>query len=89
MKRMEHAVFAESVSPPFWACFASGRREQSREKIRHRAEAFINETGPDNIVSVAEHVPTFGPFSLVVWRYRELPDTDTPVIRAFAEKQNV
>jgi hypothetical protein len=89
MKRIEHAVFAESVSPPFWACFASAPREGSREKIRRRAEDFINETGPDNIVTVIEHAPTFGTFSLVVWRYRELPDTDTSVIRAFPENHHM
>jgi hypothetical protein len=88
MKRIEHVVVAESASPPFWACFASERRERRLKKIRQRAEAFINETDPEDIVSVAEHAPTFGLFSVVVWRLREAPDTDTPVIRASAENQN-
>jgi hypothetical protein len=90
MKRIEHTLFEESATPTFWASiFASAGRERSRKKIRQRAEDFINETGPQNIVSIVEHTPTFGPFSLMVWWYREVPDADTPVIRASAQNQNV
>jgi hypothetical protein len=89
MKRIEHSVFTESVTPPFWACFASERRERRLKKIRQRAEAFIDETDAEDIVSVAEHAPTFGLFSVVVWWYRKVPDTDTPVIRASVEHQGV
>jgi hypothetical protein len=88
MKRIEHAVFAESATPPFWACFAGARRERRLKKIRERAGDLINEVGAENIVSVTEHAPTFGPFSVVVWWNHELPDTDTPVIRAALENQN-
>jgi hypothetical protein len=90
MKRIEHTVFSEPESRrrPFWALFFPvGGQERTRERLRRQAEAFINETGPGNLVSVIEHAPDFGPFSVVVWRYREVPD-DTPVIRASAAEQN-
>jgi hypothetical protein len=90
VKRIEHTLFEESATPTFLASiFASLRRERSRKKIRQRAEDFINETGPEYIVSIVEHTPSFGSFSLVVWWYREVPDVDTPVIRASAQNQNV
>jgi len=81
-------VFSESVAYPIWVWNGSARRERSRERIRYRAEAFINEIGVDNVVSVAEHAPTFGSFSVVVWWYREYADIDTPVIRATDETQH-
>jgi hypothetical protein len=62
--------------------------KRKRERIRWQAENFINETGAENIVSVTEHAPTLGRFSVVVWWYHELPDTDTPVIRASAQYPN-
>ena len=92
MKRIEHTVFAEpeSLRSPFWALlFPPTAVEHKREKIRRRVEAFIDETGAENVVSVTEHASTLGPFSVVVWWYRELPDTDTPVIRASAENQSL
>jgi hypothetical protein len=87
MKRIEHTVFTESVTPTLWACFASARREPRLKKIRDRAEDFINEAGLENIVSVTEHAPTFGRFSVVVWWLHEVADTDTLVIRASAHDQ--
>lgn len=87
MKRIAHAVFTESVRPPIWACFASERRERRLKKIRQQAEAFINEIAPEELVSIAEHAPTFGLFSIAVWWLQEVPDADTPVIRALAEKR--
>ena len=91
MKRIEHAVFAEPESArirsPFWALiFPPTDREGKRERIRRQAESFINETGAENIVAVTEHGPAFGPFSVVVWWYHEVPDTDAPVIRPFVEQ---
>jgi hypothetical protein len=62
--------------------------ERKRERIRRQAEAFINETGPQKVASVTEHAPTLGPFSVVVWWYREVSETDTLVIRASPENQN-
>jgi hypothetical protein len=90
MKQIEHTSFAEPdsarIRSPFWALFFPPTdRERNRERIRRQAESFINETGAENIVSVTEHAPTLGPFSIVVWWHHELPDTDTPVIRAFEE----
>jgi hypothetical protein len=90
VKRIEHTVFAEPESLrfrfPIWALlFRPIGGERKRERIRGQAEAFINETGAERIVSITEHAPTLGPFSVVVWWYHEVPDTDTPVIRAFAE----
>jgi hypothetical protein len=91
MKRIEHTVFAEPETRihPFWALFfATTGEEKKRERIRRQAETFIDETGLDNIVSVIEHAPVFGPFSVVVWWYRELPDADTSVIRASGGRLN-
>jgi hypothetical protein len=92
VKRIEHTVFAEPelVRSPLRALmFPPKGGERKRERIRQQAETFINETGADKIVSVAEHAPTLGPFSVVVWWCRELPDTETPVVRASAENQSV
>jgi hypothetical protein len=93
LKRIEHTVFVEpdsaKIRSPFWALFFPPTDgERNRERIRRQAEAFINETGAENIVSVAEHSPTLGPFSVVVWWCHEVPDTDTPVIRATAQDPN-
>jgi hypothetical protein len=45
-----------------------------RDRVRDQAEAFINEVaGVDNVVTVAEHAMTFGPFSVVVWYRDESP----------------
>ncbi len=90
MKRIGHTVFAEPESLrfrfPIWALlFRPIGGERKRERIRRQAVAFINETGAERIVSVTEHGPTLGPFSVVVWWYHELSDIDTPVIRAFEE----
>jgi hypothetical protein len=88
MKSIQHKVFLESVAYPIWAWNASARRERSRKRVRQRVEAFINEIGVDKVVSVTEHAGTFGPFSVVVWWYREFTDADTPVVRASDENQN-
>jgi len=93
VKRIEHTVFAEPESfrfrSPFWALlFPRTGGERKRERIRRQAEAFINETGAEKVVSVAEHAPTLGPFSVVVWWYHEVPEIETPVIRASAQDQN-
>jgi hypothetical protein len=90
VKRIEHTVFAEPESvrfrSPFWALiFPPPDHECKRERIRRQAEAFINATGAENVVSLTEHAPTLGSFSVVVWWYHEVPDTGTPVIRAFEE----
>lgn len=90
MKRIEHTVFAEAESLRFkfliWALlFPPIAGERKHERIRRQAVAFINETGAENVISVVDHAPTLGPFSVVVWWHHEVPDSDTPVIRAFAE----
>lgn len=85
MKVMQHSVFAEPTGFPLLAIFSSGfsvRRERDRGKIRQRAEAFINEIGVENVVSVSEHASTLGPFSIVVWWKREMPEGEALVIRA-------
>jgi hypothetical protein len=91
MKVIQHSVFAESSEWPILSIFASGvaaRRARGRERIRERAEAFINEIGIQSVVSVSEHASTLGPFSVVVWWYRELPpDTETLVIRPSDESK--
>jgi hypothetical protein len=66
----------------------TGGRERKREKIRQRAEGFINEICAGDIVSISEHASTFAPFSVAVWWFQEVPD-DAPVIRASEENQNV
>jgi hypothetical protein len=47
--------------------FAHPQHEKDRERLRQRAEDFINEIGAANVVSLIEHEPRFGPFSVVVW----------------------
>jgi alpha-D-ribose 1-methylphosphonate 5-triphosphate diphosphatase PhnM len=85
MKVIRHKVFTESTVYPIWSWNAHARRERKRESIRQRAEEFINEIGVDNVVSVTEHAPTLGPFSVVVW-YREIINTDELVVRASDDK---
>jgi len=86
VKRIEHNVFFEPVTlPMWWGLNAQSRRERSREKVRNRAEAFINEIGADKVISVSEHGPTFGRFSVSVWWYREFSEADTLVLRATEE----
>ena len=88
MKAIQHTVFAESTTYSIWSILASNlaaRRERDRERIRQRAQAFINEIGVASVVSVSEHASTLGPFSVVVWWYREVPDTETLVVRASGE----
>lgn len=90
MKILQHSVFAEPTGFPFLAIFSSSfsvQRERERGKIRQRAEAFINEIGVENVVSVSEHASTLGPFSIVVWWKREMPDGETLVIRASDESE--
>jgi hypothetical protein len=85
MKIVQHSVFSESRGYPIWSIFSSKfsvQRERNREKIRQRVETFINEIGVESVVSITECASTLGPFSVVVWWYRELPDTETLVIRA-------
>jgi len=88
MKRIQHKVFVESKVYPIWCTNARERRERSRERIRQHAEAFINEIGVDNIVSVTENAPTLGPFSVVVWWYREFTNAEALVVRATDEQQS-
>ena len=87
MKHIQHKTFVESKCYPIWCTNAHKGRERSRERIRQQAEAFINEIGADNVVSVTEHAPTLGPFSVVVWWHREFTDSDALVVRATDEKQ--
>ena len=78
---MRHSVFVEPKVCPVWCWNAQARRARSREKVRARAEAFINEIGADTVVSITEQAPLLGPFSVVVW-YRELTDDGGLVVRA-------
>jgi hypothetical protein len=64
---MRHKAF---VGPTFYWNFRS--LNANREVIREQAEAFINLIGAENVVSVAEHAMSIGPFSVAVW-YREPP----------------
>lgn len=88
MRTIVHKTFEERVSYPVWAWNASGRRERSRERIRAAAEAFINEIGVDHIVSIDEHAPLMGPFSVVVWWQREFAEAGDLVIRASEESRD-
>ena len=40
---------------------------QNRERIRAQAEAFVDEIGAENVVSVVEHAAFLGGFTVVVW----------------------
>jgi hypothetical protein len=88
MKSIQHKAFVESKACPIWCTNARAHRERNRERIRQQAEAFINEIGADNVLSVTEHAPTLGPFSVVVWWYREFTNADALVVRATDEKQS-
>ena len=88
MKSIQHNAFVESAVYPIWSWNARARRERNRERIRQRAEAFISEIGVDNVVSVTEHAPTLGPFSVVVWWYREFTESDALVVRATDQKES-
>ena len=92
MKIMEHSVFAEpGIGYPIglilFPTLLAARREQNRESVRKKVEAFINEIGVESVVSITEHASTLGPFSITVWWYRDLPDmpekpaTEAQVIR--------
>jgi hypothetical protein len=90
MKVIQHSVFAESRGYSLGSIFSSSfpvLRERNREKIRQQVDAFINEIGVENVVSVSEHASTLGPFSVVVWWYREVPEGETLVIRASDESE--
>jgi hypothetical protein len=87
MKSVQHKAFVESAVYSIWSWNARARREQNRERVRQRAEVFINEIGVEKVVSVTEHAPIIGPFSVVVWWYREFTDSDTLVVRATDEKK--
>ena len=90
MKVIQHNVFAESRGYPLASILSprfSVGRERNREKIRQRAEAFINEIGVEKVISVSEHASTLGPFSVVVWWYREVPEGEPLVIRASDESE--
>ena len=84
---MRHSAFIEPRVYPIWCWNARTLRERSHGKIRERAEAFINEIGADSVISVTEHAPIFGPFSVVVW-YRELTDDGQLVGRAADENRS-
>ena len=87
MKSIQHKAFVESVVYPIWSWGARARRERNRERVRQQAETFMNEIGVENVVSITEHASTFGPFSIVVWWFREFSESDTLVVRASDEKQ--
>jgi hypothetical protein len=61
-KLMRHKAF---VGPTMY--WNARPLNENRERIRDQAEAFINEIGAENVVSVTEHAMTMGPFSVVVW----------------------
>jgi hypothetical protein len=85
MKRIRHTVFTNSVRYPLWGWKADPQREKGQERLRQRAEDFINEIGAANVVSLIEHEPRFGPFSVVVWWLEESPEDQDLVIRAADE----
>src|SRR5437016_2603934 len=62
MATLRHKTF---VGPTFY--FQGGSLNENREVIRSQAEAFVNRIGSENVVSVAEHAMSWGPFSVVVW----------------------
>ena len=82
MKRIRHSKFISSETYPLLGWRMGARREKGRERIRRQAEDFINEIGPSNVVSVIEHEPLFGQFSVVVWWLEEVPEGEPMVIRA-------
>ncbi len=70
---MRHKSF---VSPTTYWNFRS--LNENRENIRAQAEDFINTIGVENVVSVAEHAMSTGPFSVVVWYRAEEAAPDEP-----------
>jgi hypothetical protein len=88
MKSIAHTVFVEPRVYRIWGVDAHVHRERNREKTRLRAEAFINEIGVDNVLSIAEHASSFEPFSIVIWWRREFTVSDALVIRATGEQQS-
>jgi hypothetical protein len=82
VKQIRHTAFKSSITYPLWAWNAGAQREKDRERSRQRAEDFINEIGASNVVSLIEHEPLFGYFSVSVWWLQELPEGETLVIRA-------
>jgi hypothetical protein len=92
MKRIRHTVFTKSFQyPPFWVGGreANPQHEKYRERIRQQAEDFINEIGAANVVSLIEHEPRFGPFSVVVWWLEKSPEGQDLVIRAADDHDRV
>ncbi len=85
MKRIRHSVFTKSIRYPLLGWKADPQHEKAREQLRQRAEDFINEIGAANVVSLIEHEPRFGPFSVVVWWLEESPEGRDLVIRAADE----
>ena len=86
MKRIRHTVFSKSLWCPLWGWKANPKHEKDRERLRQQAEDFINEIGAGNVVSLIEHEPRFGPFSVVVWWLEESPEGKDLVIRAADER---
>jgi hypothetical protein len=84
MKRIRHSVFTKSVRYLFWGWKSGTQREKDRQRLRQQAEDFTNEIGVDNVVSLIEHEPLLGQFSVVVWWLEELPKEEDLVIRASA-----
>ena len=82
MKRIRHSIFTKSVRYPFWGWKSGTQREKDRQRLRQQAEDFTNEIGVDNVVSLIEHEPLFGQFSVVVWWLEELPKQEDLVVRA-------
>ncbi len=62
MKKIRHKTF---VGPTMYWNFKS--LNSNREKFRAQAEAFMDEIGAENVITIAEHVTSNGPFSVVVW----------------------
>ena len=62
MKKIQHKTF---TGPKLYWNFKS--LNENRERYRQQAEVFVNEIGVENVISIAEHVTSNGPFSVVVW----------------------
>jgi hypothetical protein len=96
MKTIQHSVFVSSVVYSVLSILSRNgatRRleDREREKIRQQAEEFINGIngiGAENVVSVTEHAPLLGPFSVVVWWQREAANADALVVRAADDKHS-
>jgi len=96
MKTIQHSLFVSSVvystfSVLSWNASSHRLKDREREKIRQQAEEFINGIngiGAENVVSVTEHAPMLGPFSVVVWWRREAANTDALVVRPADDKHS-